>query len=213
MGVIEPQPPQPKVTEWSEWTEWTWCTVTCGKGHRERTRTCTIPDNALNVGECSGEDLLETTECHHEPCFGNNKSIGVQHFFLLCIKYPFMSCSMVIFIWQSIVSGSTKNVTSVRQPVALQQRLATQGSQKELGLEVKIALSLPTTVCHRKSSVMIFLNVNYQVFILYSFSVQLNAMAIHTSYNNSYKYFLVILAILALIVLVIIVLCPFSLCS
>jgi hypothetical protein len=86
LGVIEPEPPQPKVTEWSEWT---WCSVTCGKGHRERTRTCTIPDNALNVGECSGEDLLETTECHHEPCFGNNKSIGVQHFFLLCIKYPF----------------------------------------------------------------------------------------------------------------------------
>ena len=133
--------------------------------------------------------------------------------FFCVLSTLFMSCSMVIFIWQSIVSGSTKNVTSVRQPVALQQRLATQGSQKELGLEVKIALSLPTTVCHRKSSVMIFLNVNYQVFILYSFSVQLNAMAIHTSYNNSYKYFLVILAILALIVLVIIVLCPFSLCS
>jgi hypothetical protein len=70
---------------------------------------------------------------------------------------------MVLFIWQSIVSGSTKYVTSVRPPVALQQRLATQGSQKELGLEVKIALSLPTTVCHRKSSVMIFLNVNYQL--------------------------------------------------
>jgi len=45
---------------WGPWSDWAKCSVTCGKGQRERTRSVAIP--AKNGGACNGEDK-EFVEC------------------------------------------------------------------------------------------------------------------------------------------------------
>ncbi|CAI8012139.1 Adhesion G protein-coupled receptor B3 [Geodia barretti] len=55
----------PRVTEWSEWTK---CSETCGLGQRARSRTCIVPENVPNVGDCSGVPLLEFGTCNLTPC-------------------------------------------------------------------------------------------------------------------------------------------------
>jgi len=49
---------------WGPWSDWGQCTVTCGKGQRERTRTVAIPEK--NGGVCNGEPS-EYVECEF-PC-------------------------------------------------------------------------------------------------------------------------------------------------
>jgi len=49
---------------WGPWSDWGQCTVTCGKGQRERTRTVAIPEK--NGGACNGEPS-EFVECEF-PC-------------------------------------------------------------------------------------------------------------------------------------------------
>lgn len=63
--VCTGEPDEPTITPWSEWTP---CSKTCGPGLRARSRTCSIPDNAANVGDCREVDLLETESCNHGDC-------------------------------------------------------------------------------------------------------------------------------------------------
>ena len=39
---------------WSDWASWSSCTVTCGSGRHNRTRTCTEPSPAYGGEQCVG---------------------------------------------------------------------------------------------------------------------------------------------------------------
>ena len=71
LGIIvsyyEVGQPVSEVTPWSEWTP---CSDTCGQGLKSRSRTCDIPPNAENVGECAAADLLQVEECNLGGCPG-----------------------------------------------------------------------------------------------------------------------------------------------
>ena len=53
---------------WSHWTYFP-CGVSCGKGQRNRTRTCTNPSPLGGGKDCSGTGL-ETLDCYNPPCPG-----------------------------------------------------------------------------------------------------------------------------------------------
>ena len=56
--------PTPAPLGWSNWTNWSSCTVTCGGGSRERSRTC---QNTAAQGPCSGS-AQETEVCNASTC-------------------------------------------------------------------------------------------------------------------------------------------------
>ena len=45
------------VTEWAPWDSWTACSVTCGSGVQERTRTCNKVDPS--DADCEGESMQQ----------------------------------------------------------------------------------------------------------------------------------------------------------
>lgn len=53
--------------EWSDFGEWSECSVTCGGGIKERTRTCTNPPPAYNGLHCVGDNKEEET-CNTQAC-------------------------------------------------------------------------------------------------------------------------------------------------
>lgn len=55
---------------WSAWSEWGTCTVTCGNGTEERTRTCDNPAPEYEGAECVGDEA-ETQVCALDRCWEN----------------------------------------------------------------------------------------------------------------------------------------------
>lgn len=51
------------VNKWSEWSSWSNCSVSCGNGIQNRTRTC-ISENDC-VGESTENVMCEMTRCLH----------------------------------------------------------------------------------------------------------------------------------------------------
>ena len=52
---------------WSDFGEWSECSVTCGGGIKERTRTCTNPPRAYGGLDCVG-DNKEEEACNTQAC-------------------------------------------------------------------------------------------------------------------------------------------------
>lgn len=53
---------------WSRWSVWADCSVTCGRGHKEQTRTCTNPAPRHGGRDCEGDSRL-LQDCHVDrPC-------------------------------------------------------------------------------------------------------------------------------------------------
>ena len=75
--------------EFGSWTEWSECSTTCGKGTRNRTRTCQGPF------ECKGEDT-ETEACpNNPPCIANNVE-NIQDL-EECNDNPYLAnCKMIV---------------------------------------------------------------------------------------------------------------------
>ena len=53
----------------SGWTQWTQCSEECGKGQRNRTRTCSNPTPAHGGSDCVG-DTVQTEVCKIKECPG-----------------------------------------------------------------------------------------------------------------------------------------------
>ena len=54
---------------WSVWDSWSTCSVTCGGGLQDRSRSCTNPPPAYGGEECKG-DKQEIRSCNQQPCPG-----------------------------------------------------------------------------------------------------------------------------------------------
>ncbi|KAL9952095.1 hypothetical protein ACROYT_G039302 [Oculina patagonica] len=52
---------------WSDFGDWGECSVACGGGNQERSRTCTNPPPAHDGKDCVG-DNIEEQECNAQPC-------------------------------------------------------------------------------------------------------------------------------------------------
>ena len=57
--------------DWSTWTAWSSCSVSCGGGYRERTRTCDKPAPADNGLYCEGY-AVDIEECNEQKCNGGS---------------------------------------------------------------------------------------------------------------------------------------------
>ncbi|VDI19374.1 Hypothetical predicted protein, partial [Mytilus galloprovincialis] len=67
-----------KAGNWGRWTRWSRCSVSCGGGSRERTRSCDNPAPANGGPDCSGSGT-DSKQCATNPC----PSI-IQHLPKLC---------------------------------------------------------------------------------------------------------------------------------
>jgi len=67
ISVRIPLSPIPVDGAWSDFGEWSECSVTCGEGVRERTRTCTNPAPAHGGLDCVGDNKEKET-CSNQPC-------------------------------------------------------------------------------------------------------------------------------------------------
>ena len=54
---------------WADWEAWSSCTVTCGGGTQDRSRTCTNPAPAEGGSNCVGE-AADQQSCSTDPCPG-----------------------------------------------------------------------------------------------------------------------------------------------
>ena len=54
---------------WSDWSDYGDCLVTCGKGHKIRSRECNSPLPANGGLNCTGESS-NATECEEDACPG-----------------------------------------------------------------------------------------------------------------------------------------------
>lgn len=53
--------------EVSNWSDWGTCSVSCGGGSQDRTRTCTNPKPQYGGADCTG-NLKETQSCNTQNC-------------------------------------------------------------------------------------------------------------------------------------------------
>ncbi|XP_022236724.1 hemicentin-1-like, partial [Limulus polyphemus] len=53
--------------KWSSWSQWSVCSVTCGRGTRDRTRECNDPPAQHGGRVCAG-DTTQVEKCHHRAC-------------------------------------------------------------------------------------------------------------------------------------------------
>ena len=61
---------------WTEWRAWGPCSLTCGGGSQDRTRSCTNPPPAFGGANCVGK-RKEFRVCNNIPCPGVIKSIFI----------------------------------------------------------------------------------------------------------------------------------------
>ena len=52
---------------WADWGSWETCSLTCGTGSQNRTRTCTNPTPDHGGNPCTG-DASESQDCNTNPC-------------------------------------------------------------------------------------------------------------------------------------------------
>ena len=52
---------------WTKWSQWSDCTVTCGGGKQQRTRSCTNPPPSGGGKKCKGKDK-RSKKCNKEKC-------------------------------------------------------------------------------------------------------------------------------------------------
>nr|XP_014344645.1 PREDICTED: hemicentin-1 [Latimeria chalumnae] len=53
--------------KWTSWVSWTACSVSCGGGTRQRTRTCSNPAPQYGGHQCEGNDV-QIDFCNIDPC-------------------------------------------------------------------------------------------------------------------------------------------------
>lgn len=59
---------------WDEWTPWSLCSSTCGRGYRDRTRTCKLPKNG---GEPCRGPTRQTKFCNIAVCPGDTSDLNL----------------------------------------------------------------------------------------------------------------------------------------
>lgn len=72
---------------WGQWTAYGACSVTCGVGTHQRTRSCDSPAPSGGGTTCPG-DALEAKTCFDVTCYpsilGSLERVGIQHCFPQC---------------------------------------------------------------------------------------------------------------------------------
>ena len=63
---------------WSEWGDWSSCSLTCGVGVQNRSRTCTNPSPAFGGASCPG-DSSEPRFCNEDPCPGKSARLSTEN--------------------------------------------------------------------------------------------------------------------------------------
>lgn len=78
---------------WTDWSSWNECSVTCGRGLKDRERTCSNPLPQYGGTPCAG-NATTSEKCNDDPCPSKNKSKTI---FLFC-SLLFKTYLMIIHI-------------------------------------------------------------------------------------------------------------------
>ena len=62
---------------WTDWSQWSDCTVTCGKGSRQRARTCQSLTSKVDNPKCEGMSL-EMKVCFTARCETGKRSLKTE---------------------------------------------------------------------------------------------------------------------------------------
>ena len=76
---------------WSSWTQSSTCSVTCGGGQQQLTRTCTNPEPRHGGDACSGKDSDSRT-CNSNPCSGKLNDVCVCVCVCVCLCVCVRAC-------------------------------------------------------------------------------------------------------------------------
>ena len=71
---------------WDDWTKWATCSVTCGGGSQNRSRTCTNPVPQYGGADCVGAEG-ENQDCNTHNC--PSMLIYNQTLVLGLVLYPY----------------------------------------------------------------------------------------------------------------------------
>ena len=100
----------------SEWSNWTICSVTCSKGVKRRTRTCTNP-SPFNGANCTG-NYTEQKVCDQGQCPG---TIMFLWFWVytdhLKIYFTFFKCYNVRVCWQEVNGAYHRQETMFEEEI------------------------------------------------------------------------------------------------
>ena len=66
--------------KWGRWKKWSLCSVTCGKGHMQRSRLCIYPDLGHEDIPCKS-NVMETKACTLNECRGTYKERNITLFY------------------------------------------------------------------------------------------------------------------------------------
>lgn len=75
-----PATPAPKL-EWSPWSSWSSCPVTCGRGERSRTRTCSgdkCEGSSVEMKTCLSSEVCPCS-CENKKCEDRNKRVCAKN--------------------------------------------------------------------------------------------------------------------------------------
>ena len=83
--------------KFNEWSPWSACSVTCGIGKKNRTRTCNAPEPQFGGKSCTEQALgpsMESTQCYLMPCPGMSK----QHQCLFIYLFIYLFILFIYFL-------------------------------------------------------------------------------------------------------------------
>ena len=78
---------------WVDWTVWDVCSVTCGGGTQDRSRTCTNPAPQYGGADCSGS-ANETQDCNTQHC--PSKILHKIQMFIFCNLLKFINITIAV---------------------------------------------------------------------------------------------------------------------
>ena len=72
---------------WSTWAPWGTCTVSCGGGTHDRSRSCTNPAPQYGGAQCSGASSA-TQQCNTQSCISKYTSLCYSPIYIrLCVPF------------------------------------------------------------------------------------------------------------------------------
>lgn len=97
---------------WTTWISWSTCTVTCGGGSQERTRTCTNPSPQYGGANCPSVGWQQQA-CNTQTCISKSN----QCYYIIYIRFYFIYILLKINRKVSNVIQQSRNTNNINTSI------------------------------------------------------------------------------------------------